>query len=157
MKKYLGDELEDEAREELKRADHLIYITLKYTKTCDVIKNTIQRLINAFDFTFLESLEYAKNKKLIKDIPTTTKQRTDLIKEILKNEQRILGFIDFYYLLKKIDSSEFERRAEYRKGITMVVKDKDLTIEVDIETLKNYFEKTKEFRELIKSWIKGEL
>ena len=40
----------DEAKEEIKRADHLIYISLKYTKTVDVIKITIQRLINAFDF-----------------------------------------------------------------------------------------------------------
>ncbi len=38
------EDLEDSALQELKRADHLIYVTLKYTRTVDVIKNTIKRL-----------------------------------------------------------------------------------------------------------------
>ena len=34
--------------EELKRADHLVYVSLKYTRTCDIMKNAIKRLIAAF-------------------------------------------------------------------------------------------------------------
>ena len=43
------DDLEFDADEELKRADHMIYVTLKYTRTADVIHNILKRLINAFD------------------------------------------------------------------------------------------------------------
>ena len=39
-------ELEDNAKQELKRADHLLYVTLKYTRTVDVIKNTIKISVN---------------------------------------------------------------------------------------------------------------
>ena len=46
-----------EAKEELKRADHLLYVTLKYTRTADVIKNTIHRLLNAIDYAIIFSLE----------------------------------------------------------------------------------------------------
>ena len=37
----------DKAKEELKRVDHLFFVSLKYTKTVDVIKSLIDRLINA--------------------------------------------------------------------------------------------------------------
>ena len=35
----------EEAFEELKRVDHLIYVSLKYTRTTDVLKNVIDRMI----------------------------------------------------------------------------------------------------------------
>ena len=52
----------EKAKEELKRADHLYYVSLKYTKTVDVIKSIIERLINAFDFTIdsLVAFNYQK-------------------------------------------------------------------------------------------------
>ena len=40
----------ENAVSQLKRADHLLYVTLKYTRTVDVIKSIIKRLISAFDF-----------------------------------------------------------------------------------------------------------
>ena len=99
----------DEAKEEIKRADHLIYTSLKYTKTVDVIKITIQRLINAFDFAILDVLEYAKKKKKIKSIPLSPIMRTEILKNLIKNE--ILDdFIDFYFLLKKIDKADFGKK-----------------------------------------------
>ena len=58
----------DNAKEELKRVDHLIYVSLKYTRTVDVIKSIIERMINAFDFSIRAGLEYAKGKKKIKAI-----------------------------------------------------------------------------------------
>ena len=36
----------DKAKSELKRADHLIFVSLKYTRTVDVIRSIIERLIN---------------------------------------------------------------------------------------------------------------
>ena len=40
---HMMDDLVEGAKEELKRADHSIYITLKYTRTVDVIKNIIKQ------------------------------------------------------------------------------------------------------------------
>src|SRR3989344_2105494 len=95
----------DEAKEELKRADHLIFVTLKYTRTIDVIKNTIKRLVNAFDFEILRALEYAKSKKKIKNIPILPKLRSELLVVLIKDE-RITGLINFYSFLRKIGRIE---------------------------------------------------
>ena len=62
------DDYEESAEEELKRADHLLYVTLKYTRNVDVIKNIIKRLINAYDYAVLEALKYLKVKN-ISDVP----------------------------------------------------------------------------------------
>ena len=40
----------DEAIQELKRVDHLFWVSLKYTRTVDVIKHVIERLINCIGF-----------------------------------------------------------------------------------------------------------
>ena len=45
----MDDALYD-AEKELKRVDHLIYVSLKYTRTVDVFKNIIKRLISTIDF-----------------------------------------------------------------------------------------------------------
>ena len=45
MKESLQD-----AKEELKRIDHLIYVTLKYTRTVDVFLSIIERMINSYEF-----------------------------------------------------------------------------------------------------------
>lgn len=37
------------AVEELKRVDHLIYVSLKYTRTVDVIRSVINRLIESYN------------------------------------------------------------------------------------------------------------
>tara|TARA_Y100000310_G_C20668017_1_gene808687 strand:+ start:1444 stop:2004 length:561 start_codon:yes stop_codon:yes gene_type:complete len=143
-------ELIESAREELKRADHSIYVSLKYTRTVDVIKNTIKRLLSAFDITIVEALEYAKTKKKISDIPTNAKHRALTVSQLFPE---IKKSIDFYTLLKKIDRSEYDKREEYRKHVTLITKSLDKTVNVDIETLIKYFENTMLFVEAIDQFI----
>ncbi|MFH0936657.1 MAG: hypothetical protein V1815_03200 [Candidatus Woesearchaeota archaeon] len=141
------EDLEDSAKEELKRADHLIYVTLKYTRTSEVIKNTIKRLISAFDFSILEVLEHLKIKKKIKAVPTITKLRAELLQDVLPETKY---YVEFYFLLKQIDKAELKRKEEYRKNVALVAFDKKgLPLEVNIDTLKKYYDKTKEFIEII--------
>jgi hypothetical protein len=136
----MRDELEENAREELKRADHLIYVTLKYTRTADVIHNTIKRLIAALDFSIEESLEFLLKKKKIKEIPRTPLLRAELLD---KKKKEFSDAITFYFLLRTLIKSDYIGQSEFRKGVTMVAtlssKEKK---NVDMETLKGYFEKT---------------
>ena len=37
----------ENAKEELKRVDHLIFVSLKYTRTVDVLLNVINRIISS--------------------------------------------------------------------------------------------------------------
>ena len=38
-----------ESREELKRVEHIIYVSLKYTRTTDVLRNALLRFVSFFD------------------------------------------------------------------------------------------------------------
>ena len=145
------EDLPEKANDEIKRADHLVYVTLKYTRTVDVIKNTIKRLLNAFDYVILEALEFSKETKKIKEIPASNQDRVKLLKKLYRDN--ILGYIKLYELLKEIDKADYIGREEYRKNVTLIVKVEGKTIQVDIPTLIDYFNKTKEFTDLINSWV----
>jgi len=146
---------QDSAEEELKRADHLIYVTLKYVRTAEVIKNAIKRLITAFDLKIIEALEYGKNLKKIKSVPLTPKDRCDTLVKVIRGDE-IKAFIEFYGLLKKIDKVDFMSKSEYRKHVTLIAEtDERKYVEVNIEELKQYFNKTQDFISFINNWMIG--
>jgi peptide subunit release factor RF-3 len=144
----------EEPREELKRADHLIFVTLKYTRTCDVIKNTIHRLINAYDLAIIRALEILKEKKKIESIPLTPISRAENFKSLHRRNKDIMKFMAFYFLLKRIDRAEYTKRGEFRKNVCLTVMDKEDLIEVDIPMLHEYFERTRSFVLLLESKFK---
>lgn len=147
------EDLQDSAREELKRADHLIFVTLKYTKTADVIKSVIKRLISAFDFAILELFEFVNRRKKNKKIPVTPRLRAE---EIVALFPDIKPYIDFYFLLKKIDTAEYTKKEEYRKHVALLaIEGPGKFIEVNMETLRNYFDKTIEFVNVVNNIIMG--
>ena len=145
MSEYL-----DNAKEELKRADHLIYVSLKYTRTVDVLKNIIERLINAFDEGINALLEYLKKKKKIKEQPKAILVRCDLIKEKIK-DKKINDDLDFYLLLRKIDKAKFTKRLEYRRHVTMIADVDGTFIEVNMDNLKENFKKAQDFIDYIEN------
>ncbi len=147
----------DDAEHELKRADHLVYVTLKMTRTADVIKNTIKRLINACDTIIIEALTFAKEKKKIKYVALTPTSRYEDLEKLIK-DKRIKDYIKFYNLLKKIDRAEYSKRNEYRKNVTlMAIQAPGKFIDVDIPIIVEYYNKTKEFVSFIRSWMSGEI
>jgi hypothetical protein len=143
------------AREELKRADHLIYVSLKYTRTVDVIKSIVERFINCFEFGINSLLVEAKEKKKIHAVPSTPKQRCDLLIELFPNDEKISDFISFYKLLRKISMAEFTKAQEYRRHVTMTAIVDDSYIDVNIDLIHEYNEKTKDFINYIQS-LRGE-
>ncbi len=143
----------DKAKEELKRADHLIYVSLKYTRTVDVIKSVVQRLINAFDYGTDALLEYLEKKKKIEQKPSLVTHKCAVIKKIFKEEKEVVKLIDLYLLLRKIDKAEFSREREYRRHVTMIVKIDGEIINVDIDLVYKYFDKIKEFMEYIEEKV----
>src|SRR3989344_3796648 len=131
------EDVDESAAEELKRADHLIYVTLKYTRTADVIKNTIKRLISAMDFGIADVLKYLAKKKKVKAVPELPKLRADLLHKISAEFQ---DDIHFYYHLKAID------KAEYRKNVALLahLSPKE-TVEVNMPLLNTFYQQTKDF------------
>tara|TARA_Y100000310_G_scaffold320097_1_gene376151 strand:+ start:2972 stop:3412 length:441 start_codon:yes stop_codon:yes gene_type:complete len=146
MNEYL-----EKARNELKRSDHLVYVSLKYTRTCDVIHNTIQRLVNAYDFAILAVLDKAKSSGKIDSIPSSNRARADIVSKFKKN---IKPYLKIYFLLIEITEADFDRVSEYRKGVTLISRiSENKTINVDVPTLMSYFENAKEFVDVMEEWV----
>lgn len=149
-------EVMERANEEIKRADHLIYVSLKYTRTVDVLKSIIERLINAFDQGIQALLQHAKEKKKLSSVPELQRLKIDAIKEVYKDDKQIMNYIELYALLKKINKAQFDSTQEYRRHVTMTahLDDKE-TIEITIDIIGDYFKQTKEFLHHTNNLIKG--
>lgn len=140
------EELAETAREELKRADHSIFVSLKYAKTVDILKNTVKRLISACELGILEVSEFLKKKKKIKVVPAVAKLRADLA---LKYFPETKEFIDFYFFLKNIDKAKFDKKEEYRKNVTLIITVDNKKVDMNIEMLKEFYKKAIEFIDLV--------
>lgn len=137
-------------QEEIKRADHLLYVSLKYTRTVDVMRNVIERIINAYAFINTALLEHAKEKGKIPEVPASPIMKCDLLKQTYKEEERIVENTDFYLTLRKILKAKMTKREEYRRHITMTAfVDPANPTEVTPDNLKEYFYKIKDYLEYL--------
>ena len=144
----------EKAKEELKRVDHLIYVSLKYTRTCDVLKSIVERLINAIDFMIESMLKKAREEKKVTTIPTQPRVKCLLLAEKIEHEE-LKEMCNFYILLRNINQSKFTREREYRRHVAMVVEVEGKKLDVDIDAVMEYFKKTKRYYEIIEKAIHG--
>ncbi len=119
-------------------ADHLLYVSLKYTKTTDVMLNLIARWKSLIEIAIEILLEKAKKKKLIKVIVAAPKMKVDLVREVYKKNKDIMVAIDLYEFFKRVENSEKTREAEFRKNVTLRILDKGEWINIDLDKLKEY-------------------
>ena len=134
----------DNARQELKRVDHLFYVSLKYTRTADMMKHMIDRLINAFSFGIESLLKYAKEKKKINEIPTNPTMSSKLLTQLFTDEE-VVSYMNLYLKLRKIIRADYSKREEFRRQVTMTCTIDNQVVEVNIDVLKEYYETTKNF------------
>lgn len=145
----------DNARQELKRTDHLFYVSLKYTRTADMMRHMVERLINAFSFGIESLLKHAKENKKIDKIPDNLGIRSKLVTEIFTDEE-FAGYIDLYLRLRKIIRADYSKREEYRRHVTMTCKiEKGEVVEVNIDILKEYYEAAKNFISYVERIVEG--
>jgi hypothetical protein len=143
------------AHEELKRVDHLIYVSLKYTRTIDVIKNIVERFISSYDCFILAMLTKLKNEGNIEEIPESPIEKAKLVKEKYP-DPIVQENIDIYLLYRKIAKAKSTSSQEYRRHVTMTATLADGTvINVDIDKIYEYYKKAKEFFEYIKKLSGG--
>jgi hypothetical protein len=119
-------------------ADHLLYVSMKYTKTCDVMINLIKRWKIMMDYSFDSLLEKAKKNKIIKEIPTAPKLKIDTIKTIFSDSQEVMNAIKEYEMFKLIDSLSKIKECEFRKGVCLKVMYKGEEVSINLEKLKEY-------------------
>jgi len=135
-------------------ADHLYYVSLKYTKTCDVILNLISRWISLIDKCIESILEELKRKKTISSIPSAPFQKITLIREKMKKNKEILEILELYMFFKRIKNLRYGKEQEFRKGVALVVNDGKEVIKIDLEKLKELNEKIEKFLIFVKEFVK---
>ena len=143
------------AKEELKRVDHLFYVSLKYTRTVDVIKSVIERLITTFDFSIDALLMYMQKKKKVKDLPLNPIAKCELIKKLFSDDPGFIREIDFYMLLRKMNRAEYAKEREFRRHVTMVAVVDEEVLNIDIDIIEEYYARTKIFFENAYNLIHG--
>jgi hypothetical protein len=119
-------------------ADHLLYVSLKYTKTSEVIENLILRWAVMIEHGIDRLLIQAKKKKMIKSIPISPKPRLDLIKETFKNKKEVMDAINLYEMFRKIDQLNKESEGEFRKNVALKISYRGQVVRIDLEKLKEY-------------------
>ncbi|MBW2976468.1 hypothetical protein KY347_03410 [Candidatus Woesearchaeota archaeon] len=144
------------ARQELKRVDHLFYVSLKYTRTVDMMRHMVERLINAFSFGIDSLLKYAKDEKKIDEIPSNYIIGSKLLVKTFPDEE-LVNYISLYLSLRKIIRADYSKREEYRRHVTMTaVMDNNKVVEVNIDTLKEHYESARNFISYVERIVEGE-
>ena len=141
MNEYLN-----KVKNEVKRVDHLFFVSLKYTRTVDVIRSIIDRMLNALKFGIDALLEKAKKNKKIEKIPPAPRLKAELARELYKNDEKLIEFIDFYILLRKIIKAKYTKKEEFRRHVAMISElAPESYLEVNIDLLNEYYKKIKDF------------
>ena len=134
-------------------SDHLLYVSMKYTKTCDVMINLLKRWKIMMDYAFDGLLEKAKKKKKIKKIPTAPKLKIDLIKKIFKKNPEVIDAVEEHNVFKLIDVLKKSKAGEFRKGVCLTIIYKGEEIRVDLDKLKEYSEILERFINFTKIYL----
>src|SRR3989344_9371802 len=119
-------------------ADHLLYVSLKYTKTCDVIINLLLRWKNMIEKGIDLLVEKAKKQKKWKPIPDAPRAKLIQLKNIYSKNQEIIETLNLYELFRDIESLEKVRESEFRKGVNLRVNYKGQVVNINLDQLKEY-------------------
>lgn len=137
-------ELIEDAGDELKRAEHLIYVSLKYTRTGDVLVNALERMIDGYSFLIDALIQYAKETKNLQEDPQTPLTKGNIVKK-LYGQQEIQDNIDLYFLFRKISRAPHAVDQEYRRNVSLLTTIEGREEIINIDILTQYFEFERNF------------
>jgi hypothetical protein len=139
------------ANEELKRAEHLLYVSLKYTRTVDVLRSAIERMIACFNYLIEGILNHKEEEGIIFEVPKSPFASIELMKEIYKDDRGMLEYMEFYSTLRRIIRAEFTAESEFRRNVKMISNVEGKKIEINIDLIGDYH-KTEEFLRYVKNY-----
>ena len=104
--------------EELKRANHLVYVSLKYTRTGDILYNIIKRLSDSLEYLINAILIDTVNSKLIDEVPLSPIQKANTLAEIYKDNKTYERIVEIFKLLRQLLKSKYITKNDYRRHLT---------------------------------------
>jgi len=134
-------------------ADHLLYVSLKYTKTCDVILNLVARWKSMIELSFDAILAKSFENKKIPNVPGSPKQRVEFMRKYFKKNEGIQEVIPLYIFFKRIPDLEKKREGEFRKNVNLKIIEENKITEINLEKLKEYSEIVERFISEVKQFL----
>jgi len=144
--------MEDIIQEKIS-ADHLLYVSLKYTKTCDVIRNLLLRWRRMIETAIEKILTRAKTKKKISAIPESPVGKLNEVKKLFKKDKNFIEVLELYEMMRKLEELRCERIGEFRKNVTLRIFFRGEEININLEKLKEYAEKLEKFISTTKQFL----
>lgn len=148
-----------DAKKQLKRLDHSVYVSLKYTRTVDVLKSIVNRMVNTINPLLDSLLEKAKREGKINEIPANVPIKCRLVKEAYSDHEyteEIKEFLDFFMFLRKVRRAEdYQSINEYRRHVALITEIDGEDVEINLDIIHEYYEKTKKFIEIVDEIILG--
>jgi len=134
----------DDAVTEMKRVDHQVYVSLKYTRTVDVLLNIISRMIDGYEQMWSGLLQYQVDQGKLEEVPVAPLVKASMVLDLYQ-EEMIKDNVELYLLLRKLHRSNPEREQEFRRHVTLrtVIDGREEIVNIDIIT--QYYHMQKEF------------
>ncbi len=145
----------EEIIKEKTSADHLLYVSLKYTKTCDVILNLLARWKSLIEISFDAILEKKVEDGRIPVMPTNPKQRIEFVKKYFSRNMVVQDVIPLYIFFKRIPDLHKTRNGEFRKNVNLKIIEPTRTTEINMEKLGEYCEIVEKFIDETKKNLKN--
>lgn len=119
-------------------ADHLLYVSLKYTKTCDVILNLLARWKSLIELSFDSIIQTYVDLGKIPEMPISPKQRIEFIKKYFKKFENVQAIIPIYVFFKRVPDCSKSREGEFRKNVNLKVKLPNDVVNINLIKLDEY-------------------
>jgi hypothetical protein len=145
----------ENAKEELKRIDHLVYVTLKYTRTVDVLASVVERMNNSYEQVISALLKYALKNKMTDKIPDIPLLKAQAVKEIFK-QKLIQDNIETYLVFRKILRGSYDSKNEYRRHVEMTAIVDNKIVDVNIDNITEKYHSLRKFIEFVEKLILSE-
>lgn len=131
-------------------ADHLLYVSLKYTKTCDVILNLLLRWKVMIEFGMALLILNAKKNKKWKPVPDAPRAKLIQLKKIYAGEPVVSETLKLYEFFRDVEKLNKLRENEFRKGVNLKVTYRGEIVNVNLDKLKEYSELLEKFISYLK-------
>jgi hypothetical protein len=149
----------DDSKKQLKRLDHSVYVSLKYTRTVDVLRSILNRMVDTITPLLDTLLSKAEKEGKINEIPTNIPLKCKKIKEVYSEHERIEELnemLDFLMFIRKVRRNEdYESINEYRRHVALITEVDGEEVEINLDIIHEYYDKTKDYIILVEEIVFG--
>ena len=140
----------------LRRVEHQLLVSTKFTKTLDMIKNIVESYITTYDYVINGLLDKLIEDNKIEERPIAPKVKCDVIVKYFQDDKRFPELLNLYLLLRRLRNAEFLIENEFKKKIIAKTSVEGREIHLDIVILTEYFKILKDIIMHVKENYFGE-